>query len=168
MQDFKDNTGRTWTLSIDVTSIKRCRERLALDLLGLIQDEFKPLAALLADPIRLVDVCYVCSTTKGDATEEDFGRGMRGEALERAAIAFQTELAGFFPDRGVRRALLKMFASVHGAKQRIHGRMAETMEKLTPELLDAAIAQALKKSNPASGDAPPSLVCTPDLGLSTS
>ena len=67
MKTFTDNTGRTWTLSVTVGTIKRVRALCSVDLANIITIEAGKapnvglLDRLASDPVLLVDVLYaVC------------------------------------------------------------------------------------------------------------
>ena len=101
MHTFTDNADRTWTVAINVAAIKRVRGLVQVDLYKLIDDGFKPLAELIADPVRLADVLYCLCKDEADArqvSDEDFGRALAGDAITLAADAFVEELIDFFPD----------------------------------------------------------------------
>lgn len=105
MHRFCDNAGRTWVVSINVTAIKRVRGLVGIDLYKLIDDGFRPLGTLVADPVQLADVLYCLCKDEADAkqiSDEDFGRALAGDAITLAADAFVEELIDFFPDARTR------------------------------------------------------------------
>lgn len=110
MHSFRDNENRSWRVEINVTAIKAVRVLASVDLLALVQDKCKGLAELIGDPIKLVDVVYaLCKDQcdKAGVSDEQFGRAMAGEALERAADAFLRayELFGHGPQRAALKKL---------------------------------------------------------------
>ena len=64
MKTFTDNTGRTWTLSVTVGTIKRVRALCGVDLANIITMESGKtpnvglLERLASDPVLLVDVLF--------------------------------------------------------------------------------------------------------------
>ncbi|MFO7971921.1 MAG: hypothetical protein R6U40_09240, partial [Desulfobacterales bacterium] len=63
------------------------------------------LERLADDPVLLVDVLYVLceeQAQRDGVSDEDFGRGLRGDALDAAARAFLEALADFCPSRKAR------------------------------------------------------------------
>lgn len=106
MKTFKDNSGRNWTLAIDVNALKRCRKLVDVDLLAIDQGEPQILAIRLElDAVLLCDVLW--ALLKPDAegmsppvTDEDFGRGMGGTPLKQAREALNEELTDFFLQLG--------------------------------------------------------------------
>jgi len=99
MQSFRDNQGRTWAIDVNVDAVKRVRQLLDVDLLKAAEGEL--LAKLAGDPVMLVDVIYaICKpeVDRQDITNEDFGRAMAGDAIERATEALLEGLVDFFPN----------------------------------------------------------------------
>lgn len=108
MASFTDATGRTWAVNIDVTTIRRLRSALDVNLLDMVEDEGKLLSQLLTDPVLLVDMIYVICKPQADQhnlSDEDFGRALVGDAIDRATDALLEALSAFFPSQ--RGALLR-------------------------------------------------------------
>ena len=105
MKSFTDNTGRTWTLVVNVATIKRVRALCGVDLNSIVEvEDGKPSAKLLerlsGDPVLLVDVLYaVCrpECEQKGVSDEDFGAAMAGDAVEQATDALLDEVIDFFP-----------------------------------------------------------------------
>lgn len=98
MKTFTDCMGRTWTVTINVGTIKRVKTMLGINLLEAITDDLAE--KLKNDVCMLVDVLYVICKNEADAkniTDENFGEAMAGDALENATNAFLDELIDFFP-----------------------------------------------------------------------
>jgi hypothetical protein len=111
MHVFRDNNGRDWCIEINVASVKRTKALMGVDLYGLVDARFEGLDKLLGNPCDLVDVLYCLVKAEADKrgiTDEDFGRGMGGDSLQRASDAFMAELIDFFPDPRVRAGLTKV------------------------------------------------------------
>lgn len=105
MRTFNDNAGRTWTLAINVDSIRRVRAQVDVDLLQAV--EGKLIERLAGDPILLCDVIYVLCKPEADQrgiSDEDFGRAIAGDAIDHATTSLLEELVDFFPQS--RRGLL--------------------------------------------------------------
>jgi hypothetical protein len=134
MKTFSDNAGRTWVISINVSTIKRVRGLLdGFDLLSLVNDKFDGLGKLLSDPVKLVDVIYVICKDEADKlniTDEEFGRSMAGDAIEHATNAFMAELTDFFPDPRTRTGIRKVIETSQKVRDRLMDRMMENMENL--------------------------------------
>ena len=150
MKTFTDSQGRTWSVVINVSAIKRVRELLGVDLLDVANGEL--LSRLADDPCVLVDVLFVLCKPEADAkgvTDEDFGRGMVGVVLDEASAALMKELLDFFPSALRARALVKMIR-----------KMGEHR---------AAVSElATETPGDSSGDSPASAASTPAASPSAS
>jgi len=101
MPQFKDEQGRTWDLSagpvLNVASAKRVKDLRSVDLFKLFSAEAE---RLFTDPALLVDVLFILCQRQADkagVSDEQFGEGLVGDALERAANALMDAVADFFP-----------------------------------------------------------------------
>ena len=104
MKTFTDNASRTWTVAINVTSIKRVKDTLDVNLLEAIEGHL--LERLVSDPVLLCGLLFVLCKPEADAqqvSDEEFGQSMGGDAIDRATTALLEELVDFFPSgkRGV-------------------------------------------------------------------
>lgn len=106
MKSFTDNTGRTWTLVVNVSAIRRVRALCGVDLCSIVEldKDNKPNTELLerlsTDPVLLVDVLYAVCKPECDGrnvSDEDFGSAMAGDAIEHASSALLDEIIDFFP-----------------------------------------------------------------------
>ena len=112
MKTFVDNAGRTWTVSINVDTVKRVRDLAKVNLLEII--EGKLLNELIGDPVLLCDVIYAVCKPEADTkaiSDVDFGRAMAGDAIDGATTALLEDLVDFFP-QGRRRVLSKALAKL--------------------------------------------------------
>lgn len=143
MSSFDDSTGRSWTLRIDVSAIRRVREALDVDLLDLAGGPL--LERVAGDPVLLVDILYVLSRGQADQQNVDaeaFGAAMVGDAIDRATGAMLEALADFFPSR--KAAILRTVTEkgqvlaerllVRAEKQVADGALDAAMEKLMEKL----------------------------------
>ena len=142
MKTFPDNNGRTWTIDIDVSAIRRVRSLTSVDLMSLADGT---LLQRLEDPVTLVDVLFAVVKAQADSanvSDEDFGRAMRGDAISLATDALLTEIVDFFPSarRETFRRLLAKGQQVTEAAQRL---IETKLEAIDPELL----VQTLGKSS---------------------
>jgi hypothetical protein len=157
MRSFTDNLGRAWTVTINVAAIKRVRGLVNVDLYKLVDDGFKPLAALVTDPVQLADVLYCLCKEEADAkqiSDEDFGRALAGDAITLAADAFVEELIDFFPDARARTSLKKVLA----AGRSVRDKLLDHAESLIDTLDPTAEANRLIASY---GNSPASSASTP-------
>jgi hypothetical protein len=162
MRTFKDGSGRTWTLAINVDAIKRVRGLIGVNLLEIIDGrEGKLLERLMTDPVLLVDVVFaVCKpeADKAGVSNEDFGRSMAGDAIELATTALLEELVDFFPSRRDRQRLQKVLGRFWNLIEKVH-------DKLDARADDPAIQrkldQALSELGGSSGSLPGSSASSP-------
>lgn len=157
MHSFRDNVGRTWTVAINVAAVKRVRGLVNIDLYKLIDDGFKPLAALVADPVQLADVLYCLCKDEADAksvSDEDFGRALAGDAITLAADAFVEELIDFFPDARARASLTKVLAAGRKVRDKLLAHAETVIETLDP-LAEASKLIASFGNSPASSGSTP-------------
>ena len=103
MRTFKDNLGRTWPIEVHVTSVRRVRDLVGVDLLSLGTTDGGLYAKLAEDPVLLCNVLYVLCRDEADhrgVTDEEFGKGLAGQAIDDATAALLEELTAFFQFRG--------------------------------------------------------------------
>ena len=143
MKTFKDNAGRTWPVTVDVSAVKRVRSLLDVNLLDVLDGRL--IERLAGDPVLLCDVIYALVKPEADAkgvSDEDFGRAMAGDAIEHATTALLEELADFFP-QGKRRLLQKALSKLKTWEEKAVAAAEKKLE--SPELeaeMDAALESA--------------------------
>jgi regulator of extracellular matrix RemA (YlzA/DUF370 family) len=136
MHSFVDNANRTWELTINVAMVKRVRALVEVDLYGLVDEGFKSLSALIADPVQLADVLFcLCKeqAEKAGVTDEDFGRALAGDAIARAADAFVEELIDFFPDARARAGLRKAINAGRQVRDKVLTHAETLLKAIDPE-----------------------------------
>ena len=134
MKTFTDNIGRTWTLLVNVATIKRVRALCGVDLNSIIEvEDGKPTTKLLerlsTDPVLLVDVLYaVCrpECEQKGVSDEDFGAAMAGDAIEQATSALLDEVIDFFPE-AKRLAFRKILSASRRFEEMARKRLAAAM-----------------------------------------
>jgi len=168
MHAFSDALARTWEISINVATVRRVRALTGVDLPGLFGDEMRGLAALLSDPVKLVDVLWVLIGRQAVAAavnEESFAEGLLGDTLRAATEAFLEELVDFFPEAGRRAALREVLAKGKEVAAALTTRARQTVQSLSPQQIADLLAS---RSKLLSGPAPASSAFTPDAGHSAS
>ena len=148
MKTFVDNGGQTWTVTINVSVIKRVRGLLNVDLLAIVEGTL--VEKLVRDPILLCDVIYVVCKPEADdrgISDEDFGRAMAGDAIEHATKALLDELVDFSPsprDRAnLRRVLETTWQVMDRARDAIEAQLESgELEKVVNQQLKSAIASS--------------------------
>ncbi|MFI4912431.1 MAG: hypothetical protein ACIAQZ_12260 [Sedimentisphaeraceae bacterium JB056] len=143
MKTFTDNTGKSWSITINVAAVKRLKDLQDINLLDAAGRDL--LERLSEDPILLCDCLYVLCKNEAEAesiSDEDFGARLGGDSLDNATSAFLEELVDFFPKQK-RVVLAKILTKV---------KMAETLaadlatKKLEAPELDGQIEKILKDS----------------------
>ena len=136
MKTFTDNTGRTWTVQVNVTAIRRVRGLVGIDLYQVVDDGLQALGKLVSDPVRLADVLYCLVKDEADArqvSDEDFGRALAGDAITAAAEAFVEELIDFFPDARVRAGLRQVIDKGRQVRERLLLHAVMMVEQIDPD-----------------------------------
>lgn len=154
MQSFRDNAGRAWAVVVNVATVKRVRALAGVDLYGLVDDRFKGLGKLLADPVTLVDVLYVIVKDEADkagVTDEQFGAAMAGDAIQSAADAFTEALFDFFPDPRVRAGLRKIAEAGKTLRATMLDRMEAELTRINPDSLAKTLSGRSGGSRGSSG-----------------
>ena len=158
MATFTDNSGRTWTVQVNVETIRGVRAMLGVNLLDTAGG--KVLQQLADDPVLLCDVIFAICKAEADAkgvSAEDFGRAMAGDPVEQATEALVEELVNFFPSR--KRRLLKRAMEKGNALDEVVLQAAE--EKLENGEFEEEFLRELK-SGGSSTTSPGSSESTPD------
>lgn len=160
MATFKDRTGREWVVEINPTAMRQVREETGVHLGTLLNDRMAGLAALMADPIALVDVLYVLCRDQAahhKLSDADFGRQLDGDSYDAAADAFTESLANFSPPR-LRKALLSLLA-----KEREYQTAAGQKAAAGIAAMDvSALIEAAATSSNSAGNSPASSGLIPD------
>ena len=134
MKSFTDTLGRTWTLVVNVATLKRVRALCGVDLNGIIEvEDGKPETRLLeklsTDPVLLVDVLYAVCKPECDRrkiSDEDFGSAMAGDAIDLATSALLDEIIDFFPE-AKRQAFRKILSATRRFEEIAKKRLSETL-----------------------------------------
>ncbi len=111
MKTFIDNKNRTWTVAVNVATVKQLRDTLNINLMEAITGDL--IEKLKSDPVFLVDVLFVICKKQAEElkiSDVDFGEAMAGDAISNATNAFLEDVIDFFPSlkRGpLRRAFQK-------------------------------------------------------------
>ena len=151
MTCFTDNQERTWSLSVNVNTLRRVKALCGVMLTDLVVLEpgKKPTMELLErlanDPVLLVDVIYAAIKPEADArgiSDESFGAAMVGDVLETAVTALLEEVIAFFPS--AKRMVLKRLLDV---SLRFTQQQRKELERLmeTPNL-ESELLKVLEKA----------------------
>lgn len=162
MRTFKDNAGRTWTISLTVSAVKRVRDLAKIDLLDLANG--RVIERLSADPVTLCDALYAACKPQADAegiTDEQFGEAMAGDAIEHASKALVEELIQFFPNARERAALSRVVQTMDAAMDRARTLVERRIESGEIErAIEAAMVAPEQTDGPPSSGSPGLLAST--------
>lgn len=158
MHTFTDALDRSWSVEITVASLKRIRALAGVDLLEAAGGSL--LDRLVSDPVLLGDVLYAAVKPQADErklSDEDFGRALAGDAIDRATTALLEEFVAFFPTPR-RRILEKALAKLAGWRQQA---LVAAETRLDDPALDRAVMATLHQPGGSSGSAPASSASIP-------
>lgn len=134
MRQFKDNAGRTWTVDINVATLKRVRGLTGVDLMQVIEGTL--IEKLIRDPVLLCDVVYAVCKPEADAakvSDEEFGKAMAGDAIEAATTAVLEELVGFCPSPRDRANLGRVLQATNRVMDKARDLTEKRIQTLTSE-----------------------------------
>ena len=158
-RQFTDTAGHTWTLKLDVWTVKRVRDMAGVDLLDLGDAEAPPkeqlLFKLVADPVLLVDVLYVILKPAAEAagvSDEDFGRAMAGDTIDQATKALLGEIADFIPNPRDRARARKVIAGTWELIDKAQDLLDQRVDVELPKIIAEAVAILGNSSTSSPGE----------------
>ncbi|QQS09055.1 MAG: hypothetical protein IPK69_00010 [Phycisphaerales bacterium] len=155
MRQFKDNAGRTWTVDINVATLKRVRGLTGVDLMQVIEGTL--IEKFIRDPVLLCDVVYAVCKPEADAakvSDEEFGKAMAGDAIEAATGAVLDELISFCPSPRDRANLGRVLQATNRVMEKARDVTEKRIETLTSEgELDKLVNRLLETSGSSSTSA---------------
>jgi hypothetical protein len=146
MKTFKDGSGKTWCIQINVSTVKRCRAFAEVDLVALFDGECEALQKLSNDPIKFVEVLYVLcgdEAKERNISSDEFECSMSGDCINTAMNGFLEELIDFFPEERKRNALKKVL----DASQKLQSKMLDQVESRIDEINLDEIAETMMNSS---------------------
>ncbi len=150
MKSFTDNAGRDWTVEVNVSALKRIKGLTGTDLLEAIDGPL--VERLIRDPILLCDVVYAACKPQADERgvgDEDFGRAMAGDAIDRATAALLEELVAFCPSPRDRANLGRVLQATRDVMDKARDLVQRRIDELTSAgALDAIAEAALREPTP--------------------
>ena len=182
MKEFRDDQGRPWMVALTVASADRVRGLVTIDV---TEDVDQPDGSVKRQtrqvPFDLIDagtinrtlevlrnnygkigeILYaICRSQVEERklTKEQFLDGLRGDSLEAAQQAIESELVDFFPP-GLRKMVGLMVAKVREMAATLMGQAEAELETTT-------VAELLARSGTQSTNVPASLASTPADGPS--
>jgi len=159
MAEFRDNEGRPWTIQVTTTTLKRVKSLLGFDL-GKMAADGSLYKVLADDPILLCDLLYAICKPQADErklSDEDFGRGLAGDAIDAATTALMEGLIDFFPKgrRELHRKALAKFRTletkaIQNAEDRIDSdELDRELDRRLESLSFATSSEGSPESTPA-------------------
>ena len=150
MTTFKDRQGREWNLVLDIPTC-RSAKKLGVDLIDMKVDAIGKLAA---EPLLLVDLLWnMCreQAESSQVTEEQFQKGMGGDAIDASLKAIKETVVEFFPESkrdGIRSVhahheKLQQDGEIVAVEKMVAKRekILATMNKLADEEIDKLLGQ---------------------------
>lgn len=175
MKTFTDNANRLWTIAINVSTIKRVKDLLNVNLTAVADgdDSGNALNARLKTDYEMIcNVLFCLVKPEADVlgiTDEMFGAALGGDALGNAQNALVEELVNFFPNPSMRRVVMKQMEKLdqmqemayeHIVKQIESPQIEEAMKRTLDEATKRAYARLAASETilgSLSGNSPASL-----------
>ncbi len=151
MKTFKDNEDRTWTVKVNISTVKRVKSLLGINIFDAIEKDL--IARLVTDTILLVDVLYVICKPEAEqknVSDEQFGEGLAGDAITAATTALLEELVDFFPE--AKRQVLQKAVGKYRKVENLAIEMA--MKYLDSRETEKKIEAELRNISDSSGSLP--------------
>ncbi len=142
MRTFEDAKGRTWTLELNVSALRRVRDLVQIDLAEVVEKDNALLLKLYSRPETISDAVWGIIYPQAAAMNvgrAEFDEALSGEALHRAKTALLDEITGFF-------------VAFLPAEGELLKRWRELMEKMATELIRKSAEQMAQA---VSGPPPP-------------
>lgn len=130
MKILKDELGREWSVSLNFASLRRIRDIAGLNLLDTRNGAF----SWMENPETIGLLIYAMAKPECEKLgigEEDFARGMVGDALDRATEAVLDELVNFTPNPEGRRMMRDLVGKMKQLKSEAIARADKSILELT-------------------------------------
>jgi hypothetical protein len=141
---WNDRKGRAWRLELDTQLLRDVRKISGVDLPGAMDGS--AWLTLARDHELFVQVLWLCHREQAEAMgveEEEFGRGLAGDAFDRAFAALEKAWVLFYP-AAQRRLAEAIIGQVHAT---IAAQQAETLANLQgPQVQEVVQSQLTKAS----------------------
>jgi hypothetical protein len=165
MKTFRDTTGREWAITIDVNAVKRVMkasfdymgEPLKVNVLSLVEPDSDLLKRAVEYPPLVCDIAYAICKPQCDeknVSDEDFGRAMGGDVLEKVLDCILEETIDFFPlarRTMLRKVLEKSQTFAEKAKALIAARLASGDLDIAIDAILEPELEKLLEPRPTSG-----------------
>lgn len=132
MSEFIDASGNAWQVRIDVSTIKRVRDKYGIDLSKVMSSQVE-LSRLADDVVLLVDVLFAVVSPQAESrgiSEEGFAHLLLGDTIEAATNALMEGIIDFFPQS--RRILLRqLWDKLKQYDKQTMSKASQTISELT-------------------------------------
>lgn len=155
MTTFKTTDGAEWKVAVNVATVKRVRDTVGLNLLGLVGDS-AVIADAFRDDLRIAETLAAVVKPQLDAagkTADDFYAVIDGAVIESAAEALLREIVNFFqePRRSVLLAAMeKVQATARARNEEGAAAALKALEEMEVELPNPSTLTSSALSSPAS------------------
>jgi len=132
MAVYIDQNKREWNIHIDIAACKRVKKDLNFDILS-VDDAGNALTKLSTDFVLLADVLWSIARPEAEKrhiSEEDFLKGLEGDAFEKAIEAFAKAYIDFFPHKR-REVLAQAWKKINAIQEIALERAKEQIEAAT-------------------------------------
>lgn len=143
MKSFTDRQGRSWTIEINYTSLRRVHALTGINLTRIVDPQANVMEQLTGDPFILFDCLVAILQPQLDAKEvtaEQFGEALDEESGDKASMALIEAIIDFFPE-GKRMLLKRALTKVLTAAER---RQLATLDKALQAVESAEFYQAIE------------------------
>jgi hypothetical protein len=150
MKTFTDRQGRSWTIEVNYTSLRRVKATAGVDLTKLVDPQADIVGQLTSDPFILFDCLVAILQPQLDErglTAEQFGESLDEESADKAAVALIEAAIDFFQE--AKRMLLKRaFAKVtNAAERRQTASLEQALRAVESPEFERAIETALDEAS---------------------
>ena len=143
MKSFTDRQGRSWTIEINYTSLRRVHALTGINLTRIVDPQANVMEQLTGDPFVLFE-CLVAilqpQLDEKEITAEQFGEALDEESGDKASMALIEAIIDFFPE-GKRMLLKRALTKVLTAAER---RQLATLDQALQAVESPEFSQAIE------------------------
>ena len=143
MKSFTDRQGRSWTIEINYTSLRRVHALTGINLTRIVDPQSHVMEQLTGDPFVLFDCLIAILQPQLDekqVTAEQFGEALDEESGDKASMALLEAIIDFFPE-GKRMLLKRALTKVLTAAER---RQLATLDQALQAVESPEFSQAIE------------------------
>ncbi|WP_437226007.1 hypothetical protein SH661x_004357 [Planctomicrobium sp. SH661] len=149
MKSFTDRQGRSWTIEINYTSLRRVHALTGINLTRIVDPHSNVMEQLTGDPFVLFDCLVAVLQPQLDEkglSPEQFGEALDEESGDKASMALIEAIIDFFPEGKrmlLRRALTKVLTA---AERRQLATLDQALQAVESPEFNQAIETALDEA----------------------